>query len=83
MQQTQKQKKISWVEEVQGKVPKGVAVHHLKGWGECSADMLEPLAFDPKTRQLIKIGVVDKQGHKEFKLLMGDDTAYRKRLLGV
>jgi DNA gyrase/topoisomerase IV subunit B len=69
--------------EVQGKVPKGVAVHHLKGWGEISADMLEPMAFDPKTRQLIKIGVVDKQGHKEFKLLMGDDTAYRKRLLGV
>ena len=71
------------VEEVQKKAYKGAHIHHLKGWGECPVTLLEPLAFSPKTRKLIQISSVDKQGHKDFFALMGEDPSYRKELLGV
>lgn len=71
------------VEEVQEKTGKKLDVHHLKGWGECPAALLEALAFDVKSRTLIKITMVDKQGEKDFRALMGEDSAYRKEMMGV
>jgi DNA gyrase subunit B len=69
--------------ELVRKQTKNLDVHHLKGWGEAPVELLETLAFDPKVRKLIRIGLVDKQGHKDFCALMGEDSGYRKELLGI
>ena len=71
------------LDEVKAKVPKGTDILHLKGWGEASVDLLKKVAFDPKSRTLIKIGVIDKAGNAEFVKLMGEDTQYRKTLMGI
>lgn len=72
-------------EEVQKKAgSKNVIVRHIKGWGELNADAMQPIAFDVKTRQLIKIlPPRDTKGGKRFEALMGKNTSYRQKLLGV
>lgn len=58
-----------------------VSVTRLKGWGECNADLLKTMAFDPKTRNLIQITDVNEEDLKMFKKLVGEDTELRKSLL--
>lgn len=58
-------------------------VTHLKGWGEISKEALREIAFDPKTRSLIKFKKLTPKVRKEFRLLMQEDVEYRKKLLGV
>lgn len=67
--------------QCKGKTPSDIL--HLKGWGECPPELLRHLAFNPETRQLIKIQAPSKSGSKEFELIMSEDTAYRKQMLGV
>ncbi len=55
---------------------------YLKGWGELNDDELE-IAIKPGVRTLIKIGAPNKEQAKEFHALMGADTSYRKKMLGV
>jgi len=55
---------------------------YIKGWGEISASALRQIAFNPKTRKLIKI---KSKQHclSEMRKLMGLDISKRKELLGI
>lgn len=57
------------------------SITRLKGWGEASPSLLKRLAFDPETRQLIKINDVSGKDFEEFKKIVGEDTETRKKLL--
>ena len=58
-------------------------VTHLKGWGEVSAEVLGPIAFDVATRKVIQFEPPDKKQAAAFRLLMADDSAFRKKMLGL
>lgn len=61
-----------------------VDIRHIKGWGEVPVPVLRELAFDPKTRNLVRIlPPKDKSGGKRFEALMGKNAEFRKKLLGV
>jgi len=64
------------------KVPAKVPVNHIKGWGEISASLIRILAMDPATRTLIQLKPLE-DSDDEFRLLMDDDVATRKKLLGI
>lgn len=64
------------------KVPASVEISHIKGYGEISSTLLRILAMDPATRTLIQIKPLE-DSDKEFHLLMADDVATRKKLLGI
>lgn len=53
----------------------------LKGWGECSADLLKKFAFDPQSRYIVQITGVDEKGIKYFKKIVGEDVQVRKEIL--
>ena len=63
-----------------GKLPKNAK--QLKGWGAATPTDLREMAFDPKTRRLLKV-MPPKDGGDEFALLMEDNVEYRRKLLGV
>ena len=63
-------------------VPATTPIHHIKGWGEISGQLMRMLALDPDTRTLLRINALSDED-KAFQLLMNDDTAYRKELLGI
>lgn len=63
-------------------VPNSVAIHHIKGWGEISANLLGILALNPASRTLIQINPLESSD-SDFKLLMADDVDFRKKLLGL
>lgn len=70
-------------EEIYKKVgSKNVDCTYLKGWGELNDEDLT-VAIQPGVRTLIKIAPPNKQQAQEFLALMGDDVAYRKRMLGM
>lgn len=54
----------------------------LKGWGECTPEQLSELCLDKKTRKLKQIVWTDNTEDMLNKT-MGDDVAYRKKLLGI
>jgi DNA gyrase/topoisomerase IV subunit B len=56
---------------------------HLKGWGEANADAFSDMAFNPRTRKLLKIKPFDKDGEIRFKALMQESISYREALLGL
>jgi len=59
-------------------------VRHIKGWGELDAYKMVPMVFDKKTRKLIRLTPPkDKDGVKHFEALMGRDSSYRQKMLGV
>jgi DNA gyrase subunit B len=61
-----------------------VTVQHIKGWGEISSTDMREIAFSRENRRLWKVmPPIDKNGKKEFQLLMGADSGYRKKLLNV
>lgn len=58
----------------------------IKGWGEVGPDILGPVAFEPKVRRLIKIEPMNTKDHEQqrrFKGIVGEDTGYRKEMLGI
>lgn len=74
------------MEDMRKQLPKGVnpdRASYLKGWGEATATALREIAFNPETRRLRQITKPTKEQMKEFELLMGDNTEYRKKMLGV
>jgi DNA gyrase/topoisomerase IV subunit B len=57
---------------------------HIKGYGEIDSDILKTLAFDPATRNVIKIVPTESMnGEVEFMKLMGGGSESRKLLLGI
>lgn len=56
-------------------------VTRIKGWGECNADLLKKVAFDPTTRKLAQITKVDGKELSYFYKIVGDDTEVRKQIL--
>ena len=72
--------------EMKGLIPRGVnpdKASYLKGWGEASPTAMREIAFNPETRKLVRIEKPDAKANKEIALLMGDDSDYRKKLLGI
>lgn len=73
--------------ECYAKMPKGApkdAITRAKGWGELQPETLEIIAFDPATRNVIKVlppRDADEKAH--FLSIMGSDSAARKELLGL
>lgn len=57
-------------------------VTRLKGWGECSSEQLSELCLNPSTRKLIKLRWSEST-EKACEDTMGEDTAFRKELLGI
>lgn len=59
-------------------------VRHIKGWGEVNAVDMQPMAFDIGTRRLFQLlPPRDKKGALRFSALMGKNSTYRQKLLGV
>lgn len=56
----------------------------IKGWGEVDETFLEPIAFNPKTRKMIRINPFEN-GEQErfFRGVVAEDAIYRRRLLGL
>lgn len=57
-------------------------VTYIKGWGELSEKDLG-IALDPDLRVLYQVSSPDKVGRNRFKLLLGKEPAFRKKLFGV
>lgn len=57
-------------------------VTRLKGWGECTSEQLSEICLNPKTRKLIQVQWTDIT-EKACEDTMGEDTAFRKELLGI
>lgn len=61
-----------------------VEARHIKGWGELDAIKMAPIAFEKGVRELIRIlPPRDKKGVDDFVSLMGKDSTFRQKLLGV
>lgn len=60
-----------------------VVCQHIKGWGEVSAEDLQHAGMNPDTRRLWRLQPPSAEENKTFHLLMKEDTAYRKKLLGI
>lgn len=71
------------LQDMRDKIPENTKFKHIKGWGEVEAEDLEELAFNPKTRRLIRITPIVNKDKVDFVKLMGEDSGYRKTLLGV
>ncbi|BAG41779.1 type IIA topoisomerase [Ralstonia phage phiRSL1] len=65
------------------KAPTSTAIHHLKGWGEASENLMRVLAADPATRRLIKIKAISHDDKVDFVKVMNEDVEYRRRMLGL
>lgn len=74
-------------EECYKQMPKGAPkdiVTRAKGWGELPPEVLEIIAFAPKTRNVIKVlPPKDKDEKTHFLAIMGSDSMARKELLGL
>lgn len=63
---------------------KNIEIKHLKGHGEASVEMLEQYAFNIKKRKLLRILPPESKSEaKKFELMMGKNTTYRQKMLGV
>lgn len=58
-------------------------IHHLKGWGEASANLMKLFAIDPSTRRLIKIKAIEADDRIEFVKCMDEDVQFRREMLGL
>lgn len=66
------------------KVVKDKNIVRIKGWGEVDETFLEPIAFDPKFRQLIRINPFENHEQELwFRGVVAEDAVYRRRLLGL
>lgn len=55
-----------------------------KGWGEVNEDVLEAIAFNPKTRRLIQINpFASVEAERMFRGIVAEDAVNRRRLLGL
>jgi len=69
------------------KAPKTVKdkeIIRIKGWGEVDENYVEPIAFDPSQRRMIRINPFeDAEQEKFFRGVVAEDAFYRRRLLGL
>src|SRR5690606_18581946 len=74
-------------EECREQAPKEVKdkeIVRIKGWGEVDETFLEPIAFDPKQRRLIKINPFENAEQAQwFRGVVAEDAVYRRKLLGL
>lgn len=72
------------IDEVRKKFPKGATVQitRLKGHGEANPEQVENYALNPKTRKLIQVKW-KSDSMEMITQVLGNDTTYRKELLGV
>lgn len=64
------------------KAPKNTAIHHIKGWGEIDASLMEVLAVNSETRRLLKV-VPSGADTIKFVKCMNDDVQFRKNMLNL
>jgi topoisomerase-4 subunit B len=71
-------------DEIVSKFPAGIRAQirmtRFKGWGEATAEQLESIAFDPKTRRLVVLSMSDSD-ELRIGTVMGKDADVRKELL--
>lgn len=65
------------------KAPKSTPIHHIKGWGEIDASLMDVLAVNPETRKLIQIKPIEHRDTVEFVACMNDDVAFRRKMLNL
>ena len=65
------------------KAPKTTPIHHIKGWGEIDASLMDVLAVNPQTRKLIQIKPIEHRDTVEFVACMNDDVAFRRKMLNL
>lgn len=65
------------------KAPKNTPIHHIKGWGEIDASLMEVLAVNKETRKLIQIKPIEHRDTVEFVACMNDDVAFRRKMLNL
>jgi DNA gyrase subunit B len=70
---------------VEKQLPKGgkSSIVRSKGWGEIGVDTLREIAFDPKTRNILRVVPVKGKQAVKFERLVSSDTTARKELLGL
>lgn len=68
-------------------LPKGAKasdIQRAKGWGEVSVELLEMIAFNPKTRKLIQIQPFENKEHEHwFVGITTDNTEAKRKMLGI
>ena len=74
-------------DDVVAQLPKGAPTNMIsraKGWGEISPEALRYVAFDPKTRRVLRV-LPPPNGEAEeyFRAIMGENSQVRKDLLGL
>lgn len=73
-------------EEVIEKAPKEVkasAIQRAKGWGEVPVPVMEVIAFDSTTRNVLRVLPFDTaEGQQWYYRVVGDDASARRQLLG-
>ncbi len=74
-------------EECREKAPSSVKdkdIVRAKGWGEVEPDVLEAIAFDPKTRHVIRVNpFASVEQERFFRGVVAEDAVHRRRLLGL
>lgn len=75
----------SSVEKVKEKLGERKAeIKHIKGWGEVNPSEIAAIAMTPGIRKLYRIlPPADKKEALAFQALLGKDSSYRKKLLGI
>jgi len=74
------------LDEIRAQIPNQSlmkSVLHLKGWAEVSPEALAVMAFEPKTRRILKLNPLSEDIRTNFESLMSDNTEYRKTLLNI
>lgn len=74
-------------EECRAKAPSAVKdkeIVRAKGWGEVEPEVLEAIAFNPKTRRLIRVNpFTSVEQERFFRGVLAEDAVHRRRLLGL
>jgi len=77
---------MTW-DECRKKAPAKVRdrdIVRIKGWGEVDETFLEPIAFNPATRKMIRINpFADMEQERFFRGVVAENAIYRRRLLGL
>ena len=74
---------VAEMEKVAPKQANKSLIQVIKGLGQLNAHVLKDIAFDVKTRKLIKITKPSSDNLAKFIRLMSDDVEARKELLGI
>ncbi|MEG0374171.1 MAG: hypothetical protein RR672_00940 [Raoultibacter sp.] len=74
-------------DECRAKAPAAVKdkeIVRAKGWGEVEPEVLEAIAFNPKTRRLIRVNpFTSVEQERFFRGVLAEDAVHRRRLLGL